>query len=466
MSFLKKLIVEYLNCENRIIFSDYENSYSAKSFKEKVNFFLINLRNNISSNGSRGVAIILPRDVNYFACIFACWILKYYFVPLREDMITAEKNYQIKTSEACIIVKKFKNKIIFEKKKNRTKNLNNIENICYIIFTSGSTGPRKGVKITYTNLNAYLNSIKKIYLKNKIKYNSLLINGEITFDIIQADLIFALLFKSEICVTESPKNFFHLFDLAISRKVEAIYAVPSTWEKIIYLIEKRKIKINSLKYLNSGGELLNIKLVKKMKKYFPKAKIINFYGPTEFTINATWLEVSEKLLKNKSILDEHGNLSIGKPLPNVKIKILKKDASDYYGELYLNGPQIMKGYINSKNFLFTYFGKNKYYPTGDLVVKKNNLIFYKGRNKDYIKLNGYRINLNSISNLLSKIFKKKTIVTLKNKSLIANIETDKKFRINFKILKKNFEFWEIPNEFNFLRDLPKLPSGKVDVSNL
>ena len=39
MSFLKKLIVEYLNCENRIIFSDYENSYSAESFKEKVNFF-------------------------------------------------------------------------------------------------------------------------------------------------------------------------------------------------------------------------------------------------------------------------------------------------------------------------------------------------------------------------------------------------------------------------------------------
>jgi D-alanine--poly(phosphoribitol) ligase subunit 1 len=461
MCFLKKKILQYINGENKIIFTDYKKSYSVEEFKQRVNFFLTNIKKNIDYQDSKGIAIILPRDVNYFACIFACWILKCYFVPMREDMIKSEKNYQIKVSESCLIIKRLKNKIIFKKIKNNTKNVNNKENLSYIIFTSGSTGPRKGIKITYENFEAYFKSISKVFIKKKIKYNSLLINGEITFDIIQADLVFALLFKAEICLTENPKNFFHLFDLMTRRKVEAIYSVPSTWEKIIYLIESRKIKINFLKYLNSGGELLNINLINKMRKYFPRAKITNFYGPTEFTVNATFLEIEQKLIKSKKIIDEYGNLSIGKPLPNTKVKILKKNSSDQYGELLLSGPQIMKGYINSKKNFKIKIKKKYFYPTGDLVSIKHGFIFYKGRNKDYVKLDGYRINLDNISNSLSKLFQKKTIVILKNKSLVAYIETHKKFKINSAILKKKFEFWEIPSEFLFLKEFPKLDSGKI-----
>lgn len=461
MHFLKKKILQYLKGKNKIIFTDHEKSHSVEEFKKRVNFFLVNIKKNIDNQSSKGIVIILPRDVNYFACIFACWILKCYFVPMREDMIKSEINYQIKTSESCLIIKRFKNKIIFKKIKYKTKNVNNKENLSYIIFTSGSTGPRKGVKITYANFETYFKSIRKVFNKKNIRFNSLLINGEITFDIIQADLVFALLFKAEICLTENPKNFFHLLDLMMRRKVEAIYSVPSTWEKIIYLIENRKMKIHFLKYLNSGGELLNIRLVKKMKKYFPKSKIINFYGPTEFTINATFLEIDQKLLNSKKIIDEFGNISIGKPLPNTKIKILKKNPSDQYGELLLGGSQIMKGYINIKKNFKMNIQKKYFYPTGDLVSLKHGFIFYKGRNKDYVKLDGYRINLENISNSLSKLFRKKTIVILRNKSLVAYIETSKKFKINPVILRKKFEFWEIPSEFYFLKELPKLESGKI-----
>ena len=171
MCFLKKKILQYINGENKIIFTDYKKSYSVEEFKQRVNFFLTNIKKNINYQDSKGIAIILPRDVNYFACIFACWILKCYFVPMRDDMIKSEKNYQIKVSESCLIIKRLKNKIIFKKIKNNTKNVNNKENLSYIIFTSGSTGPRKGVKITYENFEAYFKSISKVFIKKKIKYN-------------------------------------------------------------------------------------------------------------------------------------------------------------------------------------------------------------------------------------------------------------------------------------------------------
>ena len=134
----------------------------------------------IKKNDAKKIAIILPRGVDYFACIFACWLSNCYFIPLKEQLLPSEKKYQIKISEACIVVKKKGNQIIVLKKKSKNLNPNNIEKLCYVIFTSGSTGPKKGVKITYKNFCSYLKSIKKIS-KSNFKFNSLLINGDITF---------------------------------------------------------------------------------------------------------------------------------------------------------------------------------------------------------------------------------------------------------------------------------------------
>ena len=52
-------------------------------------------------------------------------------------------------------------------------------------------------------------AIKKIW--KKFVSNSLLINGELTFDIFNADLAFALLYKTEICITPDPLKLIFIF---------------------------------------------------------------------------------------------------------------------------------------------------------------------------------------------------------------------------------------------------------------
>ena len=54
----------------------------------------------------------------------------------------------------------------------------------------------------------------------------------------------------------------------------------------------------------------------------------------------------------------------------------------------------MHGYVNSKDPFIKI--KNKmFYPTGDMVeLNKDNEYIFRGRNKDYIKLDGYRIDFN------------------------------------------------------------------------
>ena len=134
-------------------------------------------------------------------------------------------------------------------------------------------------------------------------------------------------------------------------------------------------------------------MLKKIKNKIPNAKIYNFYGPTEFTINATCYEVDMKKKQSKTI-------PIGKLLPGNKYFLKKNRKDEDRGELYLSGKQKMLGYVNYENPTRIINGK-KFYPTGDIVSldKKKNFVFL-GRKKDYIKISGYRVNLNRVENII------------------------------------------------------------------
>ena len=105
----------------------------------------------------------------------------------------------------------------------------------------------------------------------------------------------------------------------------------------------KKKKFSFIKQINSGGELLLEVYIKRLKKFAPKSKIYNFYGPTEFTINSHCTEILDK---KKLFLN--GNATIGKALPDVKTKFLyNHKVNNKFGELLLSGNQIMDGYVNS-----------------------------------------------------------------------------------------------------------------------
>jgi acyl-CoA synthetase (AMP-forming)/AMP-acid ligase II len=457
---LKKLVEKYLNSNNKIIFTDKDGSYDRKELKKKVDYFKkIIIKKKIINRNLRGIAIYLDRDIDYFAIIFACWLCNIFYLPLSKNINKRDLNYQLKTCRANFLVFK-KNKIIKFKKLNPIKIIN--PKLSYLIFTSGSTGEKKGVKITYKNFVSYLKSLKKKF-KNNFKANSILINGEISFDIVNADIAFALLYDCEICITEDSKNILSFFQILENRRVESIYAVPSMWENICFFANTQNKKYSFIKQINSGGEVFSYQLFKKIKKMSPKAKIFNFYGPTEFTINSTCCELTSKKFSKNELVDENLNFSIGQPLPGVKIKISKNS------ELLLSGNQHMQGYINSK-YKSQLINGIKYYSTGDLVKQdKNKNIFFLGRLKDYVKYKGFRINLQNISNIISNEINRITIVKIINNSLIAFIKENKK-KIDIEKIKKKLnnklDFNELPNEYKFLNDFPKTVNGKIDVNKL
>ena len=142
--------------------------------------------------------------------------------------------------------------IYLGKKDKKTKKKQKKNNkIAYIIFTSGSTGEPKGVQISNRAFVTYLNWVKKNQsTKRKINH---LITGEITFDIILADLAFSLANKASIFFTE-PKNIFSALELIKKNKINSIYCVPSLIDKIIDGAKALSIKPIKFEFVFCGGD--------------------------------------------------------------------------------------------------------------------------------------------------------------------------------------------------------------------
>ena len=131
----------------------------------------------------------------------------------------------------------------------------------------------------------------------------------------------------------------------------------------------------------------------------------------------------------------------------------------------------MLGYVNYKNPTKIVNGR-EFYPTGDIVSldKKKNFIFC-GREKDYIKVSGYRINLNRIENILKAGTSLSCAIAVKNGKIILFIisnKKEKKLILNkLQVLFLNkLESYETPNRTIFLKNFPFNNSGKIDKKKL
>ncbi len=464
---LNNLINNYLKHNyKKFVIADQNEFISIIKFRVKVDEYKkLILKKKKDSKDNFGIAINIERSIDYIAIIFACLLTKTYYVPLSLNSKSDLIDNQIKESRVSFLFSKKNNHIALLSVNEKIKKIKN-HKLAYIIFTSGSTGNKKGVKINRSSLISYINSIKLVTKKNNY-FKSLLISGELTFDISLADFAFAFIYKSKIIITENSNNLISLFHLIKKYYPEAIYAVPTTWQRIIQFSENFKdIEFNKIKYLNSGGEALKRDLVTKLYKIFPKSKITNFYGPTEFTINASYFELSKKNFLNYEIMP------IGKLLPKINMKLINKKNSDKnFGELYLSGEQIMSGYVNYKN-PFKYINNIKYYPTGDFVkLDKKGFLNYISRKNDYQKISGYRIDILGIETKLNHILKKEILLINNNSKLYLFIFGVKKLN---KIVLNKLEFfinnkleeYEKPKKIIYLNNKPINTSGKIDLNKL
>ncbi|KAI9354250.1 hypothetical protein BD770DRAFT_392701 [Pilaira anomala] len=267
--------------------------------------------------------------------------------------------------------------ISFEQAKERT---------VVLCFSSGTTGKSKGVMTTHANMTANLIQFTNLE-RNYIDKNTGRVLGVIPiFHIFGLTVVLncSLYLGVPVYVLPrfEPKSFCETIQ---NNKITYIPAAPT----ISLFLAKHKLvdeyNLSSLKIILSGGSPLSGDLAKEAMTRFPHILIKQGYGLTETSPFST-IEPTEKTV--------HG--SIGVLLSNMSAKLGDDDGNEIKqgnrGELWLKGPNIMKGYINNPEATAECIDEEGYFHTGDVVVvDENEHFFIVDRKKELIKYNGFQV---------------------------------------------------------------------------
>ncbi len=360
----------------------------------------------------QSVGIMLPKEPDYLLCIMACMTLGIAYVPLKEDFpksrlqeIKEDSGLKLIIDMSCLTRLYFTESVALGGFQRAQASVFTDEMPLYIIFTSGSTGRPKGVVISRGAFDSYAQWLNE-YLPNVTSKDRLLQVTEFTFDISLIDLILYLKKRTPLYFTSFNGAIFKLAQDIASHKITVISTVPNNVNMLLSNFIVSKANFSSLKTLMIGGARFSFGLYEKVCTHFGSLNVLNFYGPTEFTIYSH----AKRIRFNESVDCINNNVSIGVDNKEVRSDIHSDGLlceAHQTGELLLSGKQVMSGYINDPQktgSVFIEIDGRTYYRTGDLAYKnENNEVFVVGRLDDTIKYRGYRINLLDIDSYVAKL---------------------------------------------------------------
>ena len=304
----------------------------------------------------------------------------------------------------CISTLELRNENIDHLTRERTQDTNKN---AYIIFTSGSTGVPKGVPISRKNLNAFYTAYHQLGWQLG-PTDRMLQMFELTFDVSVVSFLYPLTFGA--CVYAVPQKgmkYLNVLDIMERHRLTFAAVAPS----VLRLSRPYfgEISFPDLRYLIVTAEATDVNLLDEFRPCIPNATVINLYGPTEATIYCTSYVIPAEGAKH-----HNGMAAIGKPFPGMDYMIAspsgKQLPAGETGELWIAGPQLMRGYWRAPEktagcFVTTPFGK-LYYRTGDLCqVDADGDIIYCGRKDTQVKIQGFRIELGEIEYHVKAFYK-------------------------------------------------------------
>lgn len=280
------------------------------------------------------------------------------------------------------------------------------DDLAYVIYTSGSTGNPKGIGIEHHSIVHQMRWLADEQGLDRTR--TVLQKTPLSFDAAQWEILApacgAGVVMSEPGVYADPGG---LVDLILANGVTTLQGVPTLLQALADT--GRLSHCTSLTQVFSGGEALTKNLATELLDALPDCELINLYGPSECTINA-----SSHRVDRQSVRQGPDHISIGRPVYGTTFHILdtarQPVASGESGELYIGGPQLARGYLNNPELTADRFvtgsftgsftgdsGSPRLYRTGDLARwNDDGTVQFLGRTDSQVKLRGFRVELDEI----------------------------------------------------------------------
>lgn len=268
--------------------------------------------------------------------------------------------------------------------------------VAALIYTSGTTGLPKGVMLTHQNLlfvAARSSEIRSLTPQDRL-CGVLPMSHVVGLSVV---LLGTLLSGATLYLLP---RFDPVAVLGALEREEltVMLGVPAMFALLIEYAKFKKIKslnLPRLRIISTSGAPLDAPLKTAVEDLFGLV-LHNGYGLTECSPNIAQTRIEQPCT----------DISVGQLFPGVEAKLVDAEQQPVkdgeVGELWVRGPNIMKGYYRAPEETAQVIDKDGWFNTRDLACWKNGNLFIVGRMKELIVrfgLNVYPAEVESVLNI-------------------------------------------------------------------
>ncbi|NYT85239.1 class I adenylate-forming enzyme family protein [Pollutimonas harenae] len=258
------------------------------------------------------------------------------------------------------------------------------EQVAALIYTTGTTGLPKGVMLTHRNL---------LFIAASSSQVRGLVPGDRAYGVLPITHVFGLasvalgtLYAGATLYLAARYSPAALLQAIRDDKLTIIQGVPAMYARLLeYDKGRQDLAQTSLRFIYAGGSPLDSTLKLETERLFGRT-LHNGYGMTESspTISQTRLDAPRS------------DTSVGSVIPGVEARIVDSQGADLPqdepGELWVRGPNVMKGYYRDEALTARTIDAQGWLNTGDLVRQDSDgALFLIGRSKELIIRSGFNV---------------------------------------------------------------------------
>ncbi|WP_188207081.1 fatty acid--CoA ligase family protein [Alkalibacillus aidingensis] len=337
----------------------------------------------------------------------------------------------------------------------------NDDDTAVILYTSGTTGKPKGAMLTHQNLYSNAKDVAE-YLD--INENDRVIAALPMFHVfcLTVALNAPLVNGSTVLIVPkfSPEA---VFKIAKDYESTVFAGVPTMYNYLLQYPKEEEKDFSRIRLCISGGASMPVALLEQFERHFD-VQISEGYGLSEAS-PVTCFNPLDRPRKAGSI---------GTNIVNVENKVVNEHGEELptgeVGELVVRGPNVMKGYYKMPEETQATI-KDGWLYTGDMARQDEEGYFYiVDRKKDLILVGGYNVYPREVEEVLysHESITEVAVIGVPDANLgeavVAFVVSNDDFLTENELLKvcqDKLAKYKIPNEINFLDELPKNTTGKI-----
>ena len=340
------------------------------------------------------------------------------------------------------------------------------DDLAFLQYTGGTTGVSKGAMLTHRNMIANLEQADGCIGPVLTRGQEFIVTALPLYHIFALTANFLMFMKyggTNLLIT-NPRDMPNFVKELSNYPFTALTGVNTLFNGLLNTAGFARLDFSKVKLALGGGMAVQRPVADRWQKV-TNTRLVEGYGLTEC---APLVTVSPYNLPAY-------NGSIGFPAPSTDIKLVNDDgvevAAGEPGEMWVKGPQVMKGYFNRPEETAKVLNEEGWLATGDIARMDDDGFFYiVDRKKDMILVSGFNVYPNEIEEVVAmndkvlevaavgvpneatgeavKIFVVKKDQSLTDAELIQHC-------------KERLTGYKVPKLVEFRTELPKTNVGKI-----